>query len=229
MHRGFESLAVSFAFLFGLGAAASAQTDDLVARAKGYANKSLADFHIDPSGGIGRSEAKIIGDVMVLGWIDFDQSHVKIVSYSEPVSDGAFWRIDMVQDASVAAADRRGPLFIGKLSGRSFCNGWFNCGGPMGKLGEAEFLIDDWSGPPELNITLKRVVRPNDVAAKKEIKRCANEITDHFNARSAASLEPIRPEDIEITEEQISHQSGRPDRTWAARIVLRLRKPAPKF
>jgi len=201
--------------------------DKLAMRAKGYADKTLEEFHIDPTDGIDLAEAKLIADWVVLGTVDLKDDRTRITGYSEPVTDGLFWRIDVTQDESVPEGARRGPLFIGKLSGRNFGRGWINGGGPIVDLGKAEFYIDDWSGPPKVLVRLKRLVRPNDAAAQMDIEVCANQVANLFNAKPDGYVERVEQSDITISEATVTDQFDRPDRQWSAQIALRLKQRAP--
>jgi hypothetical protein len=201
--------------------------DKLATRAKGYADKTLEEFHIDPTDGIDLAEAKLIADWVVLGTVDLKDNRARITGYSEPVTDGLFWRIDVTQNESVPEGARRGPLFIGKLSGRNFGRGWINGGGPSVDLGKAAFYIDDWSGPAKVWVRLKRLVRPNDAAARMDIEVCANQVANLFNAKPDGYVVRIERGDIKISEAPVTDQFDGPDRQWIAQIALRLKQRAP--
>lgn len=220
--------AVALALTFVVRPSASAQTAEFVAKAKGYANRTVAELHIDPTDGVDRDEAGRIAEVEILGAVDLGGNPDRIASYAQPESDGLRWRVDVIQGAAVPAERRRGPLFVSKLSGRSFGEGWFNVGGPHIDLGAVEFYVDDWRQEMAVSISLKRLTHENDFAAKAEILNYARQVADIFNAKPRGCFEKIESRDITVGEGWVSDQPlGGPDRHWTAAIKLRLKATVP--
>lgn len=199
----------------------------LTEKARGYANKSMLELSIDSSDGIDALEAARMAEFQILASIDLPSGASGIVAYSPPVSDGRNWRVDITQKDPVPREARRGPLYISKISGRIFGEGWFNIAGFDIDLGPATYCIDEWRGEIVACVRLKRQVAPADKTAKAEIAHETTRALRLINEKLGAWFEPSFETDIRISEGIVSHvpAGDEKDRVWAGSLRLVL-KPA---
>lgn len=194
-------------------------------KARGYSNKSMLELAIDSSDGIDALEAARMAEFQILASIDLPSGASGIVAYSPPVSDGRNWRVDVTQKDPVPTEARRGPLFISKISGRIFGEGWFNITGFDIDLGPATYCIDEWRGEIVASVRLKRRVAPADGAARAEMARESAHALRLINEKLGAWFEPAVGTDIRISEGMVFHvpPGDEKDRvlTGSFRLVLR--------
>lgn len=204
MNKSFKiGAAAVMALLIRLGSPAAEMS--LAEKARGYSSRSMLELAIDSSDGIDAREAARMAEFQILAFIDLPTGASGIVAYGPPMSDGRNWRVDVSQNDPVPGEARRGPLFISKISGRIFGEGWFNIAGFDIDLGPATYCIDEWRGEIVASVRLKRRVAPGDETARTEILRESARALRLINEKLGAWFEPAVDSDIRVSEGWISH------------------------